>query len=810
MSWWLTETGAPDPAQVAPGPLPDGADIFAATLDSQAVTDLSTSEMIARHEAMAERRRLIEQATGQSYDAALAPYRTMSDRRAARVGRRGFDEERAIARLAETLPIEQRGQIHTGARLDVRAREMALEKKFAADQVLARAHGPGAMAMQVAGAVAGSFRDPAILATLPLGAARGAGILGTALTEALVAGGTEVALQPQKQKWRAELGLDTGLDVASREVAEATVFGGAVGGAIKTGEVGLRKLVEAHDAVLPDAGPDVRAARDLADDAAAQGERNPFVDDDELPDDADVQPPTAHDTHAELETAVADFLADEDAPAPDIDQNPPDDMPQIGDNAAGDPASPPRLGWPEQGIEDATPPDAGDVATASGRKYLFRPGDIKIDPKRFQFKSAINDQGVTDRFAGVTQWDADAAGTLTLWQDQAGRFYVADGHHRLELAKRLNRDGDIRIEGRVYREADGYADTDVRTIAAIVNIRQETGTELDAAKVFRDRPDFMDGLGLDPRRQHTRTAMGLARLSDDAFLMVINDRVSARYAALVGELAPDRPALHAQMLDAMAKADPDNVDEARSMVRDMLSAPSVTETTTDLFGSLESENLLLKERAQLRGAVMASLRKDRAVFGRLVDEQTRIEGEGQNQLDSAANRARRDDSAAALATLDRLANRKGPVADALNQGAQDLRAGGSKREIAGRIRSAIDQALDGADRGSRPDRGGRRGTEGGADGGPADADRPQPADAPDLEPLTDDSGPVADPDPALSDPQSRLVADEVQALRNDADAMLERLPDDLRLEDGGPTLRDEIAALDDDLDFADQLGLCLK
>lgn len=340
----------------------------------------------------------------------------------------------------------------------------------------------------------------------------------------------------------------------------------------------------------------------------------------------------------------------------------------------------------------------------------FSPSELKVDAKRFQFKEGGDEAGVTDRLKGVKKWDPIKSGVTLVWEDLNGDFYIADGHQRHGLASRLEKEGqDPKIRAVVLREADGVSAEDARAIAAAKNIAEGTGNAIDAAKILRSRPDM--GVDLPPTSALVRDAQGLASLSDDAFGMVINKKVPAGYAAQVGRLAPD-PKTHAQLLELLAKEQPDNAIEAESMIRDALEAPAVQSTMEDMFGSAEVTQILFKERAQVLSAAATAIRKDRAAFATLVKEEARLTGAG-NKLATQTNAERAAQDAEILATLQAQARRKGPVADALAAAAKQLKDGTSRQVV---VRDFLDQLrrpseATGADGGS-PGAPGREGETG--------------------------------------------------------------------------------------------------
>lgn len=84
--------------------------------------------------------------------------------------------------------------------------------------------------------------DPPVLASLPFGAARGAGILRTALTEAGIGAATEVPVQAVVQSQRSRLGLESGVERAIENIAAAGIGGGIIGAAGRALGRGVEKI----------------------------------------------------------------------------------------------------------------------------------------------------------------------------------------------------------------------------------------------------------------------------------------------------------------------------------------------------------------------------------------------------------------------------------------------------------------------------------------------------------------------------------------------------------------------------------------
>lgn len=355
---------------------------------------------------------------------------------------------------------------------------------------------------------------------------------------------------------------------------------------------------------------------------------------------------------------------------------------QIADNS---PTIAPETGEETQVTETATDLTGGTPAkdapafTSADKSYIeqFRPGSLKTNAKVFQYKEGGDESGVTGVLKDVKKWDDASAGIGIAWKDRHGQHVVANGHQRHGLATRAEAEGQKPVMTmRVYREEDGYSAHDVMIIAAKVNMGEGTGTALDAAKILKSSPTAADNL---PQNAVIRDGKGLARLSDDAFGMVVNKKVNPSYAAIVGQLAPDK-ATHADMLGLLAKSGPDNAIEAESIVRDALEAPAVQSTMEDLFGSSQTTQILYKERAQILSDAATAIRKDRAAFTTLVKEKDRIASAG-NKLVTDKNTERADEDAKLLATLQATARRKGPVADALAVAAKKLHEGQPRRQV---------------------------------------------------------------------------------------------------------------------------------
>ena len=329
------------------------------------------------------------------------------------------------------------------------------------------------------------------------------------------------------------------------------------------------------------------------------------------------------------------------------------------------------------------------------RPEQIDPQVLEIDAERFQFKAGADAAGVTERLQGVEQWDPRLAGNVIVYEDAAGKQFIVDGHQRLALARRAIQAGqptdEVRMYGFVLREADGVSVSDARRIAAVKNIAEGTGTAVDAAKILREGT-LEDLPPLPPRSALVRDSQGLARLGDEAFMSVVNDVVDARYAAIVGRELEDA-AEQLAALRVLGQAEPANMTQAEAIVQQVKAAGFERQVTADLFGEQEVAESLFKERARVLDYGLRKLRQDRQTFRTLVDREGEIQGAG-NVLDAEANAMRLDTDEAALQTLSRLANSRGPVSEALSDAARRLKDGQPIGKVSDDFLDSVRNAMD--------------------------------------------------------------------------------------------------------------------
>lgn len=278
-------------------------------------------------------------------------------------------------------------------------------------------------------------------------------------------------------------------------------------------------------------------------------------------------------------------------------------------------------------------------------------------------------------------------------KEMRGQMVVAEGHDRLELAHSLQGEAQraglrnvpaIDIKAAVFREVDGWTESDVRVLAA--KKRLNTGREkdpVDLAVIMRERRDMLADPTLETTGTYAERAEHLARLSPEAWARVYGGDIDPLYAALVGKHVM-RPEEHAEALDLVDRAlkgtlrpdtdDPQvtvsNVAQAVSILNDFVYRTRRDHVDTVLV--TDPGAMLYGERALVLDQAVKELQKNKAVFKQLVDEVARIVGVGRNVLDTAANLGEEAESALARQVIGLLAARPGPVRDMLSDVAKDL------------------------------------------------------------------------------------------------------------------------------------------
>jgi hypothetical protein len=308
--------------------------------------------------------------------------------------------------------------------------------------------------------------------------------------------------------------------------------------------------------------------------------------------------------------------------------------------------------------DDAPAPAVGSRLEEDGKAVTFTqfdPMQLGVAPDEMQYKRYSGAQGVNEAISDIQTWHAPSSGKVIVYERLDGSQVIVDGHQRRERARALTvRDGreDIRLDGYLYKEADGWTVAEMRLKGAQKNIREGRSDVLDTAQALRERPDAIDS-SFPITRSNIRQARKLARLSPEAWDLTRAGVLEPQYAELIGAVAPDRPAMHAPLARTLIEAAPDNVRQAESIVSEALldyAERNVSEQPMLFQDDGLGRGVMYRERAQIMDAAYASLRSDRSVFKALVDNGDIARAIG-NELVDQANLNAKDQVDLAIAAV---------------------------------------------------------------------------------------------------------------------------------------------------------------
>lgn len=341
-----------------------------------------------------------------------------------------------------------------------------------------------------------------------------------------------------------------------------------------------------------------------------------------------------------------EFLDEPESAAESATVTTPEDQQQTNDDGS-------PIAAPEQ--ERPASPEPVDALTERGTGVFRVPVDqIKVDPEQYQFRSRVNEQGVDKRLEGVKRWDDKRAGSVLLHRREDGSLYVADGHHRVDLARRLNQ-GEINAT--VVDEADGVSVEQARVEAAMNNIADGKAEPIDVAKVFRDSEvpatDVRDTFNL-PNSQAVRDGEALSRLSGNVFGMVTAGQMPEKDGAAIGSAFADQAQQEAAA-DAFQKVQPETEYQRQLLVNEIRAADFAQSQGDQggLFGDDAQEISLMQDRLKVLDALRQRLNGDKRLFRSLNDNADRASEAG-NQIATDANESITQQSARSLDLIGRV------------------------------------------------------------------------------------------------------------------------------------------------------------
>ncbi len=503
------------------------------------------------------------------------------------------------------------------------------------------------------GEAASYVQDPILLSSLMFTGFGPQNLLGASLREAVIGAGTEAIIQTKVKDWYKTLDVD----YTWEQFWTAVAFGGIIGGASplafriggKTISLTANQVKKGIQALSPKNNSTADLLKKAGEFQEEVVESNPLVKDGE----------TEH--FSRLKNAEDKIETNE---LPDIS-----DLPKNNQKSAK---------------------TVYDNEKQSGLIKDFDPDELLVDAETFQFKAGGDESGVTKRLRGVKKWDDIKAGVVVVFEYADGRKFIADGHQRLGLAKRLKKQGQqVTMRGFLLKEIDGNTPEMAMVSAALRNIAEGTGTAIDSAKVLRIDPARISELP--PNSNLVRQAKALVNLPNNLFSMVINDVVPAKYAAAVGRLIPENPDLQEAAMSILAKRLPENEFQAESIVRQVIDAGFTKVEQNTLFGAELIPESYFMERAKVLDNAVKLIKQDKNAFQNIVNNAARLEAEG-NVLARDANLERVGQDGQAIELIKAVANRKGPLSDALTEAAKIAKEEGyqqASRGFVNAVRNAV-------------------------------------------------------------------------------------------------------------------------
>ena len=382
-----------------------------------------------------------------------------------------------------------------------------------------------------------------------------------------------------------------------------------------------------------------------------------------------------------------------------------------------------------------------EIDNLQGFKTTYKPNEIEFDAAAFQYKSGGDIEGLLPKLKNVKVWDAMSSGdiivyefapkinyktgdvvtisskgekatidrkffinkesgeniddltkfiittadgktgtiTLTkLKEFNKGRKVIVDGHQRLGLAKKLQKEGqDIELSAYVFREANGIVPEQAKIKGVVVNLRNGTGTAIDAAYALRKANIDWNDLKKSISNKETMAVRvdGMLKLNDDAFdFFVANkEKLSEDLVSLIGEHITKKE-LHLGLIGKLANKKFGSKLEMELALKQINDAPTFQVSQESLFGTEIIEESLVFEKAELLANAIKEIKNDKKIFATLNKNINKIESAG-NTLNKEINLNKEITNAETLDKIATIASRVGELSDYLNAAARILKEG---------------------------------------------------------------------------------------------------------------------------------------
>lgn len=345
-----------------------------------------------------------------------------------------------------------------------------------------------------------------------------------------------------------------------------------------------------------------------------------------------------------------------------------------------------------------------DLATAvqppgpAGPVRMVAPGELLVDPRRFQFRqSVVNLSGTDGRLRDACRWNPALAGVLLAWPDPAGPFCLVDGHHRHRLALA----NGVAAVAVLLIDADDAIEA--RTIGAMSNLANGTATAPDLAKLLRDTgmgPAEVAAYGVSPRSRVLRDAVALVPLDARLFARVASGDLALDVGLALAAASPCAVQCDLAREAERRRWSAEQISEAAAMAQlATVSSSTPDGTLPGLEALMQAENsdlgALLAVRAAIRRALAGELQALATVSRRR--SATALEARNVAVVDREAAREARDSSRAQARLFDQLAGHSGPLQDCIKELAalvtESRPAGDVVAANIDRVRQAIEAEL---------------------------------------------------------------------------------------------------------------------
>jgi hypothetical protein len=334
---------------------------------------------------------------------------------------------------------------------------------------------------------------------------------------------------------------------------------------------------------------------------------------------------------------------------------------------------------------------------------------VAAAPKTFQYKA--EGQTATGRSGSLAEenvYDPRYGGVISVWRDTQGELgapgqvYVVNGHNRLELA---NRSGFPVIN---VQYIDAPTAADARMTGALQNIKDDKGTAIDAAKIFRDTGMSVEDLRLQNVNLNGKLAsegVALSRLPQWLFdKTAVGDLPTAKSVALGSADGIDDAIISDVAKQAIA-----GKWSAEKIVQAMQEAKFAGTTAGGGGGTIPGLEEMFKttnvvDLIDIRTAAYRQLSVEmRALAAASQAKNTSYLEAAGNAINVEGSQAARKMAAEAVAVFNRVTAYEGPVRTILNELAAQMPTGKGRDKAATnlvqfnlqRLRDAISEEMNG-------------------------------------------------------------------------------------------------------------------